>query len=578
MELSLRCNQADDCGDHTDETGCYSNTFDTVHCEDYEIPCGTNSTQCIPEDARCNGTIECSNGEDENGCSRCHNDEFQCENKKCIIKTWVCDKTDDCGDKSDEDPVLCSKNQTSISSEIIDRQRVQVPCEDGFRCKTGHCIDMKLVCNGHENCYDGSDENGSCDTACSPGNNPCADKCLKTPYGPKCACREGYKLRGDSQNCQDINECEMIPPICSHKCTNTEGSFTCDCYEGFYIRADRKSCKAVGEPMSIIFSSMNEIRRLSPTLNTLDLLVQGDTPRITGLDISVKENYLYYSMELMGSVHRISLSNKTEEYVRGIGYPQKLSVDWVTGNVYFVDARQMTKIIKACHLHEQKCAKILEVASHDQISSLVIDAVNKYMFYSTTSWWLFNSPSSVIYKSNLDGSKVHELIKTDLGYVTGLAFDHIKKILYFSDKHLHQIQSVDYDGNNRMLVLKDSFVQHPIGLNLYEDYLYFLNPNGQMTKCRIYGESKTCSLFKLHAYNTELFTIAQQSKQPEVHNTCEEHNCTHLCVQSEVGAICVCEDGSKIKDDEMCETKEVNMILLIILLLKYLMCVFYFLK
>lgn len=32
----------------------------------------------------------------------CEPNEFQCDNKKCILKIWRCDGENDCGDKSDE--------------------------------------------------------------------------------------------------------------------------------------------------------------------------------------------------------------------------------------------------------------------------------------------------------------------------------------------------------------------------------------------------------------------------------------------------------------------------------------------
>ena len=31
-----------------------------------------------------------------------HNGTFLCRNKNCVYEAWICDKTDDCGDWSDE--------------------------------------------------------------------------------------------------------------------------------------------------------------------------------------------------------------------------------------------------------------------------------------------------------------------------------------------------------------------------------------------------------------------------------------------------------------------------------------------
>lgn len=104
--------------------------------------------------------------------------------------------------------------------------------------------------------------------------------------------------------CEDINECAKEPKICSHLCTNNDGSFTCGCYSGYLLRSDRKSCKAIGDPMYILFSSTNEIRKLSPSQNSLELLFNEGTQRITGLDISFDEGYLYFSIELGNSIFR----------------------------------------------------------------------------------------------------------------------------------------------------------------------------------------------------------------------------------------------------------------------------------
>ena len=41
----------------------------------------------------------------DGGCGphhRCQPNEFQCDNGRCVLKTWRCDSDDDCGDGSDE--------------------------------------------------------------------------------------------------------------------------------------------------------------------------------------------------------------------------------------------------------------------------------------------------------------------------------------------------------------------------------------------------------------------------------------------------------------------------------------------
>lgn len=65
----------------------------------------------------------------------------------------MCDTQDDCGDNSDEDPTLCARRIGTVGYTR--------PCED-FSCKSGECLPMHLVCDGRQNCDDGSDEGKNC--------------------------------------------------------------------------------------------------------------------------------------------------------------------------------------------------------------------------------------------------------------------------------------------------------------------------------------------------------------------------------------------------------------------------------
>ena len=219
---------SDDCSDKSDELHC--DQLNENVCNEEEFQCTNSKSLCLSKIARCNGTYECPHREDEENCF-CSGDDFECDNGKCIPQIWVCDGSQDCLDGQDEDEILC-KNRTSTSRHTTHT----TPCTHGFRCKNGYCLDLNMVCNGKQDCDDGSDEGGLCEEACNARNNPCSQKCLKTPNGSTCSCNEGFELTLDGQSCIDVKECSKDPPLCSQICSEVPGSFICSCFDGYILR------------------------------------------------------------------------------------------------------------------------------------------------------------------------------------------------------------------------------------------------------------------------------------------------------------------------------------------------------
>lgn len=94
--------------DYSDEVNCGSAIpFVAGNCSATEWQCANK--QCIPKEYVCNGNNDCFDHSDEGaGCTAnlpC--DTFRCNNGRCVPDEWRCDGTADCEDKSDE--IGCGK-------------------------------------------------------------------------------------------------------------------------------------------------------------------------------------------------------------------------------------------------------------------------------------------------------------------------------------------------------------------------------------------------------------------------------------------------------------------------------------
>lgn len=152
---------------------------------------------------------------------------------------------------------------------------------------------------------------------------------------------------------------------------------------------------------------------LDQKTNRLSVLYNQDSPPITGLNMHYNANLVYFTIQRTGTLHRVNIATGERTFMEHVGQPQKIAIEWSTGNIYYVD--EATKSISICGFDEKGCVKLIDIDVNMSVGDLVIDSYNKVLFYSVTSWWVFKSPSSIIYKCNLDGSGKQELFKTTIG-------------------------------------------------------------------------------------------------------------------------------------------------------------------
>lgn len=282
-----------------------------------------------------------------------------------------------------------------------------------------------------------------------------------------------------------------------------------------------------------------------------DRKVIANTTGASSIDYLYSKNLLFWSDIKTRKVHSQALNGNVTSMgqvdisLPGSWGPVSIAIDWIGEKLYVVDS-----VVQKIDVFELD-GRYHGIALGSNLTNPTDIALDP------TSGVMFIADNKQVLRANMDGTGVVPVISEAAYRVSGVAVDVIAKRIYWCDTLLDYIETANYMGQNRVMILRGPHVPSPLKLTLFENRIYWTDSTKQavMSVDKTTGDVSIQSIFKVR--DAKGLRALHPLAQPSVSNPCGNNNggCQHMCivtsagVEDRLGYRCACNIGWKLSRD-----------------------------
>ncbi|KAM4901333.1 low-density lipoprotein receptor-related protein 6 isoform 6-T6 [Sylvia borin] len=351
------------------------------------------------------------------------------------------------------------------------------------------------------------------------------------------------------------NECASSNGHCSHLCLAVPvGGFVCGCPAHYSLNSDNRTCSA--PTTFLLFSQKNAINRMViDEQQSPDIILPIHSLRnVRAIDYDPLDKQLYWIDSRQNIIRKAQEDGSQSLTVVTSPVPNQnldmqpydLSIDIYSRYIYWTC--EATNVINVTRLDGRPMGVVLK-GDQDRPRAIVVNPEKGYMYFTN-----LQERSPKIERAALDGTEREVLFFSGLSKPIALAIDSQLGKLFWADSDLRRIESSDLSGANR-IVLEDSNILQPVGLTVFENWLYWIDRQQQMIeKIDMTGREGRTKVQARIAQLSDIHAVKELNLQEYRQHPCSQDNggCSHICIVKGDGTTrCSCPVHLVLLQDEL---------------------------